>query len=208
MDAAEVSAYLAAILNKGIQSRGHAALALPGGSSPVPVFETLRDEAGLDWGKVTVTLVDDRAVAPDHPDSNHGLIMAHMLSDGAPAAAARFIPLHDNPGAGGMIPMPLDAILLGMGGDGHFASLFPTMIDDATAFSPEAGPEIITTGIQGSPAHPRVTMNLAMICAAANIALVLPDAGKKAIFEDAKTDRTLPIHHLIAALGDRLRVFG
>ena len=208
MDAAGVSAFLAGALAAGIGSRGQATLALPGGSSPVPVFGHLQGEAAIDWGKVTVTLVDDRAVPADHPDSNHGLLLKHLLGAGSPAAAARFVPLHDNPEAQSMVPLPIDAILLGMGGDGHFASLFPGMVDDNEAFSPEAEPRIITTAAQGNPPHPRVTMNLAMIAAADNIALVLPDAGKKAIFESARTDASLPIHHLIAALGDRLRVFG
>ena len=207
MDAAGASTLLAGALAAGVRSRGRATLALPGGSSPVPVFAHLRGEAGVDWGRVTVTLVDDRAVPADHPDSNHGLLLEHLLGEGSPAAAARFVPLHGNPEAQAMIPLPIDAILLGIGGDGHFASLFPDMVGDEAAFSPLAEPRIMATDAKGDPKHPRITMNLAMIRAARYIALVLPDAGKKAIFEQARTDASLPIHHLIAALGDRLRVF-
>ena len=207
MDAAEVGAFLAAGLAAGIRSRGRATLALPGGSSPVPVFGRLRGEAGVDWGRVTVTLVDDRAVPADHPDSNHGLLLEHLLGEGSPAAAARFVPLYGNSQAQSAISLPIDSMLLGMGGDGHFASLFPGMVGDEAAFSPAFEPRIIETGAQGSPPHPRITMNLAMICGARYIALVLPDAGKKAIFEAAKTDATLPVHHLASALGNRLRVF-
>ena len=208
MDAAEVVAWIAGALNEGISSSGHATLALPGGSSPVPVFTALGGETGIDWSKVDLTLVDERDVPPDHPDSNHGLVAGHLLGDGSPAAAARFIPLHGNPGAESTIRQPVDAILLGMGGDGHFASLFPSMIGDGEAFSPGAEPAILETGVQGDPPHPRITMNLAMITKARNIALILPGEAKRAIFGKAKTDANLPIHHLAAALGDRLRVFG
>lgn len=207
MDAAEVGAYLVGALAKGIEAGGGATLALPGGSSPVAVFEALRGETGLDWGKVTITLVDDRDVPPDHADSNHRLVMTHLLDGESPASEAEFIPLHGNPGAGAMIPRPIDAVLLGMGGDGHFASLFPAMLGDDEAFSLQAAPRIMRTGAQGDPRHPRITMNLAMICAAKAVALILPDEKKQAIFEQAKTDAALPVHHLVAALGDRLRVF-
>ena len=124
---------LAAALREGIETRGRGLLAVSGGRTPRHVFERLR-ELEVDWSKVTVTLIDERWVAPDHPESNELLVRTYLLQGAA--AAAEFVPLYggeDTPQTGQAacevrmqaLQLPFDAVYLGMGDDGHIASLFP-----------------------------------------------------------------------------------
>jgi 6-phosphogluconolactonase len=104
-------------------------LAVSGGKSPVPFFHALRSQP-LDWSRVMITLVDERFVPADHPDSNAALVREHLLQDAA--AAARFLPLVGDArddvaelaAANAAYQHPTVAVL-GMGEDGHTASLFP-----------------------------------------------------------------------------------
>ena len=131
--ALDVADHVATLLRQGVAERGRALLIVSGGSTPVPFFQALA-RCALDWSAVTITLADERWVPPDHPDSNEALVRAHLLR--ANAAAAHFVPLYNGaatPVAGvpeleatlAALPWPADAVVLGMGGDGHTASLFP-----------------------------------------------------------------------------------
>ena len=204
LNVSQVADFLLDGLKAGLAERETARLIVSGGSSPVPVFEVLR-ATDFPWERVIISLVDERAVPADHADSNHKLATEHLLID--KAAAARFVPLFDNDQAQDKIGSPLDAMLLGMGTDGHFASLFPAMIGDETAYSLDAKPQIIKTAPLGNPIHPRISMNMAMICQCAHICLILPSDEKMALFEQAKTDDSLPIHHLYKNLATDLVVF-
>ena len=155
----DVTSFLLKGLSEAIAAKGSACLVLSGGSSPVPVFAALA-QTDFAWEKVVITLVDERNVPPSHDDSNEALIRTHLMKNAV--AAAKFVPLYDNPNAFAQIGVG-DTALLGMGTDGHFASLFPAMIGQKDAFSLDAAPAIITTGPQGSPVHPRISMNLSLI---------------------------------------------
>jgi len=129
-------------LREGLTQRGQATLVVSGGSTPVPFFHALR-EADLDWPGVTVTLADERAVPATHADSNARLVRTHLLQ--GRAAKARWLPCFasatDNATDSQPDPLeaacealdarlaalswPVDVVVLGMGGDGHTASLFP-----------------------------------------------------------------------------------
>ena len=84
-----------------------------------------------------------------------------------------------------------------MGEDGHFASLYPDMINDNDAFDLNESPKILITPPQGKPYLPRITMNLSMIMKSINIILLIKGKAKQDIFNKAKKDEDLPIHYLI-----------
>jgi 6-phosphogluconolactonase len=139
--ARDLAAHVARHLSEACDARGQAVLAVSGGRSPIPVFEALR-RLDVPWSKVIVTLVDERWVPDDHADSNAGLVRRHLLQDNA--AAASFVPWYDgsaDPYAGQAhceaalqaLPLPFDVVLLGMGDDGHTASLFPEAPELAAA---------------------------------------------------------------------------
>jgi 6-phosphogluconolactonase len=124
---------IAACLLTGVENRGRGSLAVSGGRTPEHIFPVL-SQSNLPWDKLSVTLADERWVDPGHPDSNEGLAR-RLLIQGA-AATARFVGLktnHSTPAEGqteceaglSTLDWPLDAMFLGMGEDGHIASLFP-----------------------------------------------------------------------------------
>ena len=97
-----------------------------------------------------------------------------------------------------------DIAILGMGTDGHFASLFPAMMGDAMAFDPAADPAILTTAPMGSPPHARITMNLSMILAIPNRVLMVVGDEKKAILSAALNGKDLPITRLLSHDGTQI----
>ena len=110
-------------LNSSIKSLGIASLVLSGGSSPIKIFDELSN-IDLPWSKVQVTLVDDRLVEANNRDSNQNLILNYFLKNNA--KAAQFFPLtEDLITKSNFFKMPFDVSLLGMGEDGHIASIFP-----------------------------------------------------------------------------------
>ncbi len=121
------------LLRDGIHRRGQASLAVSGGSTPIPLFAKLA-EMDLEWNKVTVSLVDERWVEPEARDSNENLVRTWLLR--SKAATARFVPMKTPASTATQgeeacailqraIPLPYDCLILGMGNDGHTASLFP-----------------------------------------------------------------------------------
>lgn len=130
--AQDLAGEIARRLALAIEEREVGLIALSGGSSPVPVFQALRNHP-LDWGKVIVAQVDERWVSQDAADSNARLIRENLLQ--GEAAAARFVTMKTEAATAAAaqleveaayraLPLPFDVILLGMGEDGHTASLF------------------------------------------------------------------------------------
>ena len=128
-----LAATLAEQLRAGIAENGRATLVLSGGSSPIGLFERLA-LIELDWSRVTVLPSDERWVAPDQPESNEAALREHLLY--GPGNAARLFGLYrDKPtpidaqaeldAELAQLPRLFDAVVLGMGEDGHTASLFP-----------------------------------------------------------------------------------
>jgi 6-phosphogluconolactonase len=127
-----LAANVAAQLNSAISERGIATLVVSGGRSPVAFFQRLAGQA-VDWSKVVISLADERWVPVEHTDSNAGLLQRYLLQ--GPVAQARFLSLYnvaDSLEAAALaadkalaeLP-PIDVLVLGMGDDGHTASLFP-----------------------------------------------------------------------------------
>lgn len=188
--AAHLATRIATLLGEAIAVRGSASLALSGGRSPKPVLEALA-RTPLDWSKVVVTLVDERWVAPDAPDSNERLLRETLLT--GPAAAAHFVPIkNDAPdayagqpaveAAFAAIPWPLDIVLLGMGEDGHTASLFPAAAELANGLTSTARTIAITP--PAAP-HQRLSLTASAILAARHIFLQISGDAKKAVYAQA-----------------------
>ena len=149
--AATLAAALAAVVAAGLTRRAVASLVLSGGSTPRAMYSHLALH-NLDWSRVHITLADERWVATDHADSNEGLVRTVLLREGA--SRARFIGLKNDaatPAAGataawrglGAIARPFDAVVLGMGDDGHVASLFPNSEESAAGLDARCAPACI-----------------------------------------------------------------
>ena len=181
-------------LNSSIKNIGSGSLVVSGGTSPVSIYEELSN-IDIPWSKVFLTLVDDRLVDPDHKDSNQKLLHNHFIKN--KAKNINFFPLTENFLSDTEFKKPFDVTLLGMGEDGHFASLFPDMINQYEAFNINASPKILITPPKGNPLIPRITMNLSLIMESLNIILLVKGKVKQNIFEKAQKETKLPIHHLI-----------
>ncbi|WP_313809141.1 6-phosphogluconolactonase [Sphingobium sp.] len=188
--ATDMARRIAMILDDAIMARGVATIALSGGRSPGPVLKALSGTA-LDWDKVIVTLVDERWVAPDHADSNERLIRETLLQ--GKAAAARFVPMKNAAAdayagqaeceaAFAALPWPLDIVLLGMGEDGHTASLFPQAKELAAGLSTAA----LTLAVTPPAApHQRMSLSAGAILKSRHVFLQIGGASKKAVYDRA-----------------------
>lgn len=189
--AAALAGALRDALSAAVAARGRAAFAVSGGRTPEAVFPRLAAVA-LDWKDVTVTLSDERWVPADHPDSNEGLARRLLLR--GPARAAAFVGLHTGaatPWAGqaacearlATLPQPFDAIFLGMGPDGHIASLFPG--EPALGIYPDCSSRCLAcAGPAGS--HPRMSLSPCMLLSSRQLFLMLAGPEKHAVYERAK----------------------
>jgi 6-phosphogluconolactonase len=182
-----VSGALAARLAAGAQD-ARACLAVSGGTSPRRFLGVLGQQA-VDWSRLDLTLVDDRWVAPDHADSNTRMVIETML--GGPAAAARFVPLVDTAQAPEArvatlnacdLPAHPDVAVLGMGEDGHTASLFA----DAPEWIHATGTtERFVLVHPGHAPHARVSWSLQALRATPRLFLLISGNNKLKVLRDA-----------------------
>jgi len=190
-----LSQSIAASLSASINLNGYASFVVCGGSSPLPLYDNLSNK-DLDWSKVSIFLGDDRVVPSDHQDSNNYLIQLHLLKNNA--SSASFYPLNDSKITIKDIRRPFDVVLLGLGNDGHFASLFPAQLNNALVFDAYASPSIIVSDQDlGSPSHKRISMNLSMLIDSKRCILLVPNSDKRKIVERAYKDNQLPLHFLL-----------
>lgn len=213
--ASQAAAALAvAALGAAILARGKASLMVSGGSTPVQMFEHLAP-APLDWARVTVGLVDERWVAPDHPDSNERLVRRHLLQ--GPASAAAFVGMKTaaaDPAAAAADRSavyaphcsPVDFVLLGMGKDGHTASWFPGNTALAQLVSPPDGACVAAVEAPGATVPQRMTLTVPAVIRARRGVLLMFGEAKRAVFEAAATADPLqcPVRYAMDGMGDRL----
>jgi 6-phosphogluconolactonase len=200
-------------LAAAIQARGFAVLSVSGGKSPVALFEALR-VIDIGWSRVRVTLVDERCVPRIHPDSNALLVQTHLLQDlaakaqlvfmvasaaeplGSPAVQAKAASIALT--AAGVV----DVLVLGMGADGHTASLFPEAPNLADALDLRNTQTCVSIELAHPPAnapYPRITQTLAQILSARHIVLPLTGTDKLNTLQQAWKQATpaLPISFVL-----------
>ena len=182
-------------LISSINLNGHASFVVCGGNSPLPLYNNL-SKKDLDWSKVSIFLGDDRLVPEDHVDSNNYLIHHNLLQNNA--ASASFYSLIDLKISIEDMKRPFDVVLLGLGNDGHFASLFPAQLDNTDAFDIKASPSLIISDQElGSPCYKRISMNLSLLMDTRRCILLVPNEDKRKIVEKALEDNQLPLHFLL-----------
>ena len=171
-------------LNDAIDARGTATLVVSGGRSPVAFFQNLSKQK-LEWSKVVVTLADERWVPVEHADSNAGLLKQHLLQ--GPAAKAKFLSLYSAAAnledaalqadrLLGELPA-IDVLVLGMGDDGHTASLFPNSPNLTEALQPD-GTRRCWPMLAPTVPHQRLTMSRALLATANYTVLSISGSSK------------------------------
>jgi 6-phosphogluconolactonase len=181
------------------------ALVVSGGSSPVQCFDTLSRQA-IDWDRIIVLASDDRWVAPDHDDSNEKLIRDKLLV--GKAAGGTLLPFYAPDTSVDervtqlnedirYAPLPFACAMLGMGADGHFASLFPDADNLDAGLDLESDDLYLPVRTAASP-HARISLSLAALSRSDEIVLLFFGEDKLAVYERAKAgDRQLPVARLL-----------
>ena len=180
------------ILQEAISQQGRASLLVSGGRTPMPLFKSL-SETNIDWSKVDISLVDERWVAEDDSASNTKMVKENLLQNHA--AAANFVPLKNaqNDASDAVawctdnlqnIKQPFDVLILGMGEDGHTASLFPCSEQISQGLDLTCDASYIAVQPTTAP-NQRMSLTLKAILTSQNIFLHLTGDSKKQVLEQA-----------------------
>lgn len=220
-DAADAAERLAQAVAQDLQTvlaaQERAVLAVSGGKSPIAFFQAL-NQADLDWARVDVTLADERLVPTDHADSNTALVRQYLLQQRA--AAAGWLPLvaddadesslkHTEQAVQSALAhfRQPDVLVLGMGGDGHTASIFPQAPQFEAAVRPDYPQPLIHTTPVTAP-HERISMTLAAIERVPHLYLAIGGADKRRVFDAACQARNAayPISYVLHSEKAQLHV--
>lgn len=199
--AQEAADRFAALAAAAVAERDRFAVALAGGSTPEPVYALLAQQPlarELDWSRVEVFWGDERCVPPDHSDSNYRMARQSLLRhvpipggkvhrikgklDPAEAAAAYRLELQEVMGGGGRF----DLVLLGLGADGHTASLFP-----GTGAVDERERSVVPVYVEKLDSW-RVTLTLPVINAAREVMFLVVGESKAAALASVRAGQPLP----------------
>jgi 6-phosphogluconolactonase len=205
---------LATDLAAGIAERGRAVLAVSGGSTPKTVFAVLA-RSTIDWSKVIVTLVDERWVPESDERSNARMVRDLLLKQNA--EAARFVPLYVDAATPELgiarvssqidaLQRPFDAVVLGMGADGHTASFFPggDRLADALDLSGKAS--VLPMRAEGA-GEPRITLSLPRLLDTRALYLHIEGEQKKTVLKEARDGADLPIAAVLTQGGTPLEIY-
>ena len=180
------------ILQQAISQKGKASIAVSGGSTPKGFFKVLSNK-DIDWDKVTITLADERWVDINSDDSNTRLVHENLLQN--KAAAAKFFHLKQGQDlcdeiladlniAANSTLLPLDVLILGMGEDGHTASLFPCSAQIKQALDINNDNALMKVEPTTAP-HQRITFSFASLSQSKNTFLHLCGDNKKQVLAKA-----------------------
>jgi 6-phosphogluconolactonase len=195
-----VSDAVTAVIDAALRTRGHALLAFPGGRTPLPVFDRLvaRD---IDWSHVTLVTTDERLVDTEHPLSNAAVLTRYFAACGANivplVTESNRAPLDAGDDADARLQSlrwPLDLAWLGVGGDGHTASIFPGPDLHAALNAPLPRRAV---GVRPDPLPPeapvaRVTLTRGTLCESRRLLLTLTGAHKRRVVEQALAGEPSP----------------
>ncbi|PRY78768.1 6-phosphogluconolactonase [Yoonia maritima] len=181
---------LAGELKNALLTHDTASLAVPGGTTPGPIFDSLCS-VDLDWSRVHVMLTDERWVPEDSERSNTRLLRQRLLVDRA--AAAQYMPLYakaETPeeklpelAADLDLALPISVCLLGMGADMHTASIFPGA--DRLDLALNGDDRLVAMRAPGA-LEPRITLSAAVLNAAISRHIVIVGTEKRAALERAQ----------------------
>ena len=203
---AALTATSAGQLHGALAARGHASLVVPGGRTPAPWFRALRG-VDLDWPAVTVLLGDERWVPPEDPASNERFVRTTLLQEHA--ARARFIGFRNEAATAALgapqawasiadVPRPFDLTVLGMGEDGHFASLFPQDPRSVAGLDITQPPACIPVSAPVPP-YERLSLNLAALLDSRQLILLVTGERKWTLLQQQTTGAApaLPVRALL-----------
>jgi 6-phosphogluconolactonase len=199
----------------GATGATRASCALSGGATALIFLPALR-AAKVDWSKISLFWVDERAVDPDNPESNYGIADRMLLTPLGRKGPRAFRMTFDSPSlwesagnydnvlARELSGRPLDLAILGVGDDGHVASLFPghqALLEDNAR----------VVAVDDAPKHPKRRLSLTMryLLQSRNIWIVAVGARKLPVLQAAlsKTQKATPLDQLLLLQGKRVTVF-
>ena len=183
---------LSSELRNVLQTQARVTLAVPGGTTPAPAFDSL-SASNIDWGRVNVILTDERWVGEDKPRSNTRLLKQHLLVNRAEAAYLQRIRADTDTPEEAMeamiaevrLVLPISVLLLGMGADMHIASLFPGADKLKEALAPDA-PPLMAMRAESAP-EPRVTLTAPALQSALHTHILITGPEKREALERART---------------------
>lgn len=194
--AAEQASALADVVRDALQTalaeRGQASLVVSGGRTPATLFDNLSNMS-LAWSRVQVSLADERWVDPSGESSNEHLVRSTLLKGAAQSANFVGLKTADATAQAGLsaawgrlskMPQPFDQVLLGIGDDGHFASLFPSAVGLAEALDEQAEPACVAIEPLDAP-FSRISLNLAALLRSRSIRIQICGEGKWAVYQRA-----------------------
>lgn len=208
---------VASLLEQAINARGSASLAVSGGKTPSGFFQQLR-QIRIDWSKVWITLADDRWLNADHADSNERLVRENLFKYAV--EAANFISLKSSAATPELglaevearfanVPQPFDVVVLGMGEDGHTASLFPCSAELESAADIN-NPHLLAAVNPTTAPYPRISFTLAALAKARQPIVHITGEKKLELFRAvtaADATNLLPLRRVLDANPAEARVY-